>query len=516
MYSFRDTTATQASDSVKPSEALKINGVYIEDAVPGYRTLNVTGREAMTPEIDTFDTGIRDGSGIKYKRYPARIITVRYQIKAGSNEAFRDAFNKFAKALDVENAELIFNDEPDKYFTGTPSTIREVDAGKNAVVGEFEITCADPFKYSVEEYTAAPDADGVIAINYGGTVKAFPTLTASMNSDNGLVAFINDKEKVLQFGDAEETDGYEYTRNETLTTSSDYKTWSNDAKWTNDTGANPGGTNRNTAGTLYTPTVNGHTVLALSNPGTSTPKYWNGAQKSISIVDSNGTAGSTGIIAYMNSWFQTGAMGQTGMQEIAFVDDNDALICAQTIYKTDAVGNYAQVKFTVGNEVVKRFTFVPSDDPAQNPFIYNTGHSYMEKIGQNFKFHFNGSYYTYKYPQFKDTKVARVILYIGQSENRSGSKYVTRNYFRRVSIEIVGVDKWNDIPNKFPQYSSIEADCKNGKVYLDGIETPSLGALGNNWEEFFLVPGINQIKCLNSSWVTTAPTFGMKYREAFL
>ena len=193
MYSFRDTTATQASDSVKPSEALKINGVYIEDVVPGYRTLNVSGREAMTPEIDTFDTGIRDGSGIKYKRYPARIITVRYQIKAGSNEAFRDSFNKFAQALDVENAELIFNDEPDKYFTGTPSAIREVDAGKNAVVGEFEITCADPFKYSVEEYTAAPDADGVIAVNYGGTVKAFPTLTASMNSDNGLVAFINDK-----------------------------------------------------------------------------------------------------------------------------------------------------------------------------------------------------------------------------------------------------------------------------------------------------------------------------------
>ena len=60
MYSFRDTTATQASDSVKPSEALKINGVYIEDVVPGYRTLNVTGREAMTPEIDMFDTGIRE------------------------------------------------------------------------------------------------------------------------------------------------------------------------------------------------------------------------------------------------------------------------------------------------------------------------------------------------------------------------------------------------------------------------------------------------------------------------
>ena len=67
MYTFRDVSET-SEGILLPSEALQINGEYIENLIPGYRTLNVKGREALSPELETFETGARDGSTLKKRR----------------------------------------------------------------------------------------------------------------------------------------------------------------------------------------------------------------------------------------------------------------------------------------------------------------------------------------------------------------------------------------------------------------------------------------------------------------
>lgn len=237
MYEFRDVTAKASEGNILPSEALMINGEYIENLIPGYRTLTVSGREALSPELETFETGIRDGSTLQNKRYPARIITVQYQLIAESNEAFREAYNQLGSILNVEEAELIFNDELDKFFTGTPSSIGAVPPGRNAVTGEFEIYCADPFKYSVVEYEATPTLeDGTILIDYNGTYKSFPTLEADFfnedeasedgetvtsitgNGDCGFVAFYNEEEKIIQLGDPDEADSESLPKSQTMFT----------------------------------------------------------------------------------------------------------------------------------------------------------------------------------------------------------------------------------------------------------------------------------------------------------
>lgn len=224
MYNFIDVTETPEGASL-PSEALKINGEYIENLITGYRTLTVEGREALSPELATFETGIRDGSEMKGKRYPARTIRVTYQLRCGSNEEFRAAYNKLGAILDVEDAELIFDDEPDKFFVGTPAFIGEVTPGRNAVIGEFEILCLDPFKYSVAEYEAAAEpGESSIILDYGGTYKSFPKLSAEFfketeasedgetvteltgSGDCGYVAFFTEDEKIIQLGDPDEAD----------------------------------------------------------------------------------------------------------------------------------------------------------------------------------------------------------------------------------------------------------------------------------------------------------------------
>ncbi len=224
MYKFIDTTEV-SEGIVLPSEALQINGEYIEDLIPGYRTLNVKGREALSPDVTTYETGVRDGSILKGKRYPARIITVYYQLMAESNEAFRDAYNQLGKILDVTNAKLIFNDEQDKYFTGTPCIIGEVPPGKNAVTGNFEIICTDPFKYSTIEYEATvADGETDVTFDYQGTYKAFPVLETAFfderevaddgetstaltgAGDCGYVAFFTEDKQIIQLGDPDEID----------------------------------------------------------------------------------------------------------------------------------------------------------------------------------------------------------------------------------------------------------------------------------------------------------------------
>lgn len=45
MYEFVDTIAIPEGSALLPSEALQINGEYIENMIDGYRTLTVSGRK---------------------------------------------------------------------------------------------------------------------------------------------------------------------------------------------------------------------------------------------------------------------------------------------------------------------------------------------------------------------------------------------------------------------------------------------------------------------------------------
>ena len=125
MYSFVDTTDFQVGRDV-PSEALMINGTLIEDEIPEYRTLYVSGRELLETEVATLDSAVNDGTRYQSKRYPERTITVTFQLIAGSNARFRTAFNELNALLNVEEAQLIFMDEPDKYYIGTMESVDDI------------------------------------------------------------------------------------------------------------------------------------------------------------------------------------------------------------------------------------------------------------------------------------------------------------------------------------------------------------------------------------------------------
>ena len=358
-----------------------------------------------------------------------------------------------------------------------------------------------------------PTADDgkTFIVSYNGTYRAFPKLQAVMHSENGVVGFVNDSKKILQFGDPDELNGETYKKSELITSYADQYVWSQDAAWKDDTGSNFLYSNSKTAGKLGVMSVDSIKGLYLASSGYVSPNTngWNGAMKSIDVVDSNGAKGATHLYCYMNSWFETGLMGQTGCQAIAFCDANGKMICCQEIYKTDTIGNTAHMNMWVGGNnprIVKTYTFEPCHRKDANPYSQTYGASDMMKHGEKIRFFWKGSYPEFTVPELKDVKVATVKLYLGQWGSRNtGNQLVTRNYFRGIFVRIDNVEKWRDIPNKFSVNQVLTADCSNGEVMLQGLPRQDLGALGNDWENFCLQPGMNQIQCIASDWATQSP-----------
>lgn len=698
MYKFIDVH--EVSDGVVhlPSEALMINGEYIENQISGYRTLSVSGREALSPDVVTYTTGVRDGSRVKSKRFPERIITVNYQLIAESNEAFREAYNKLAAILNVEDAELIFNDEQDKFFVGTPCTIDTVQPGRNAVTGSFEILCADPFKYSVVEYEATPDMDdGSILVDYGGTYKAFPTLRAEFYQESeasddgettktltgagdcGFVAFFNESEKIVQIGDPDEVDGTNTNpKSQTLANGTFNKTtsWGTAAKsqWkvnngiaisdaivangnvgmvtvsnaaaiaqvaTNAALAAAGATimNTNVSGTpvfnykasakatnrtadsvkitlsltaslakdsnyfgrgygltavfkIGSKTVrktlknstefwrgkSGHTityVFTVTNvpsestsipagsikiaversdsvsgggnagklPETSckaipiteyiapsvsylaptdfgTGDYFHGA--SITRVLPADAAGDVGATNFTLTYSQEMAIGrgsnatkQIGAFQVLLVSGSGTsrkVVASVQVHKS-ADGKKGTVSFSInGFSAVGK---VDVDLSYNNKYFKSSKTSTITKSGDSVTFDICGIKKTYRDADIASAVVTEVTFAMYKYKNRNPLTYNGLYWAKFVKHNC---DTWKDIPNKFSAGDVVEADCKNGEIYLNGNLMPSLGALGNDWEEFVLNPGLNQIGVAHSEWLTGeyVPNFKVLYREVFL
>ena len=154
MYDFRETTPfTGSDDNQRPAEAMLIDGQYIEDLIPGYSTLQVSGRELLSQSIEKQTIGKSDGEFIQYVRNPSREIVVGYRLAAADNLSFRQAFYKLNDILHGENHQVSFNDDPSKYWIATFSDIDDVPKGRNAITSSFTLFVPDGIAHSVATKT---------------------------------------------------------------------------------------------------------------------------------------------------------------------------------------------------------------------------------------------------------------------------------------------------------------------------------------------------------------------------
>lgn len=136
MYKFIDTTERTSTGSALPSEAISLDGNYIDSNIKGFRTLAVSGRESIEYDVSDEDrpTGI-DGTEYYGKHMPARKLIVKYQLIADSAALFMQRYRELKKFCTGENRIIRFADEPEAHYTGTLIEIEKPDSGALEVVG---------------------------------------------------------------------------------------------------------------------------------------------------------------------------------------------------------------------------------------------------------------------------------------------------------------------------------------------------------------------------------------------
>lgn len=522
MYEFIDINEAQSSSSLPP-EAMSYNGVFLENEIVGYKTLNVSGRELMEAEVS--DKSIEGINGSQYysKRYPSRTITVTYQLIAETNEAFRSAFNKLNRLLDAEQVQIIFNDEIDKYFIGTKVGNSTPDAGLNSIVGEIEIYCTDPHKYSVamKEFTASENSDGVLecTIENDGGVPVSIDYEITNNENNGYIGIVSDQ-GTMQFGKIETVDGTEYQGNELLATLSDFINAKDDTSGTDYMHPNYGAN-----GTLSTAKWYDTTFLKFGTVGTKKGSASGGLRTITLPADSYGHVGAKNFYCYFHLLFYAGLMGQTGEMCINFLTSDNKLICGVNWFKNDTVGNTGAYELVCynpnakstdanGGRVLATFTYTTSHLAQDNPWYWNWGHCDLLKEGKRLQFYYWGGYPSFEVPEVEDMEVAKIQIAIKQYGDRSGDKFLTYCGLDILSFYKVYADKYSAILNRYASGSKMSIDGGNSKFYVNDMPKQQDEVIGT---QYFKAPvGSTTVKFYHSSYVTKKPTVKAYIREAWL
>ena len=512
MYNFVDTIEPSGSVGL-PSEALSFNGQYLENLIPGYRTLNVSGREMLGATVEEQEIKTRDGAEYLYNRHPTRDITVKYQILASTAEELMEKFNKVNALTESENAKLIFADEPDKYFIGTKTDIDLPEPGRNSVNGSFTLHCSDPFKYSlVEKEFAAEDVDGVLTADVvnNGSISAPISYKITHNHDNGYIGIVSEY-GAIQLGKVQEADGESYQQNETLING--IQTLVNAA---DDHGTNYMHPNHDMGGTLDY--MEEERSLVIGSMGTGQTGKWCGGMRTIPVPeDSEGEAGAKNFWCYLNWYFQTGLLGQTGEQSIAFLTADNKVICGYSLYKSDMSGNTAALEFWLNGKIVDSRLFTPSGSDYENPFNEPRGNQDITKEGDRVRFYWNGVYFYKSDPAIKDMVCTKIQVAFTQYYGRNihpWGQYVTRNYLRNLIFQKMYVDKWKDIPNRYAVGDVITVDGASTKIYRNGMNITGDEITGSKY--FLAPPGETKIQFSFSDFSEPKPTVTAKIREAYL
>ena len=520
-----------------PENAMSINGVFLERRFLGYRTSAVIGRDELSIDYEELEAGYADGARFQRKRLEPRDIIVTFAMTARTGPLLKKMFNELRRVLYVKNAQLIFNDELDVFFTGnvvkvTSERINATGSGVASTKGEIHIRCSDPCKYSVREFIVSPmiDEGRTFVVDYKGTHPAHPIFEAITHSDNGFIAFTNNERQILQFGDPEELDRIQYQRNENLQPGNQ--------AIIHDRGISRENPANTTQGTLATQNIGGTfnnlPYIRLTARGLS-GNAWNGAMTTWQIpADSMGVRGSRNFILMTQHRFETVDFAtQTGAQTIACLTAANQVIFAVSINKGSALVNRAVIDFWGPNRtIIRRLEFTPSRfqngyaGTLRNPFnLLRGGRMEIRKEGQTLTIAFDNQRFVHNVPAIANMECHQLQIWIGQHGARNvivggiptgGREYLGWNHVRLNSFTKQNVQRWRNVPNKFTDGSDLLVNCRNGKVTLRGVMQHGLGALGNDWETFTLDEGINQIQCIHSPWATHQPTYRMRYREVFL
>lgn len=480
----------------------KIDGQYIEDLITGFRTLGVDGREELDLNVVSAETDTSDGGRYMRRRIKSRTLKVHFYLSDDTAAGFLAKFNALKNKLhSIKESQIIFSDDAGVYFTGTFRKLTLAYKGSEVTRGTIEIFCADPFKYSLTEYTANA-VNGEISVNYSGTYPAYPILTAQSElHDCGFYSFEDEAGHLIQIGNPDEEDREEIPDD-------DYAYESIDANFGSSYEPYAPTWYPGYARLLYGYETGGigfrsapAYVYALPElPGGEPNTYFGPALGTSTNKLPNFTC------SFLH-WFEPSG-NQGGGFDIYFNNTGGGNICGVCIRrnKGDVIKAYLIVK---GN-VVKTTTYTLASNPFGGVWHTETISKYLGTVN----FDVGGVTFSVTDPDLADRsydiKNISFIIYKQPGADQIGANNALKN------IQYRGYPNTSiDFHNIIPMRGLVEVDTGSGEISVNGDAQPDIGSIYNDFEGFKLAAGENTIACSSSGWVDDA-VYTMRYREVYL
>lgn len=429
-----------------------------------------------------------------------------------------------------EPKELIFGDEPDKFYMAIPDG--NINLEELAHIGRSSIKwiVPDGVAHSVEysSFTTSYIQPEKINVINRGTEICKPLLEATMRSDNGLVAFIDSHENVLQFGDPESVDTVAYKQNEMIISEG----MRNSGNWQIN-----GGLQRfkamynSTAPNRLLNIIAGNYIFGQGNIKedatpvfpVNTVKNWVGPSL-YQPIQANSEGSNAGNFELKTRFYFGAGVKEMNRVEFSIMSDNtETLPISFTVRNASNNSKEFVIEMWLYGKEVKTINLTPKK--ITKNFFELTITRLSDKV-------------TFKFSEINNLAGEKVTAGVTVT-NTLVSPTLKTEVFKGITIwnsvfqgkqsglsnitdfkySWINVDKLKDIPNVFKIGDVLWADTENGKIYLNGVYTPELDTFGNMWGNFRVGANTQEyITVVESSWVTeiTKPLYTAKIREVWV
>lgn len=444
-------------------------------------------------------------------------IEVEAVLQSTSGASAQSVIRTLKKLLHHDDyKELIFGDEPDKFYYAKVTSIFETERKRSyyqyiTITFEVKNGLAWQTTYNdVEKITkSAKQVD--IEIDNDGTATALPIIQVDFTGDNGFLSVVSPKQ-ILEIGSPEAADTISYARSERLFDYRNFKSY--DAyKAATKNAAITDVAGQKQSGKISTFNMKGNEWLG-SVAQANFADTIDGAGLTFDIpANSEGQVGSLYEQLYWMSWFETGLVNQMGVIKVSVSDDKGKFLYGKTIEKT-SLKNIATVKFVMATsdtttQVMQPIDFVPSYKKSENGYLSDNGHDAMYRSDETVTFYHAGGYYPYRSDYIKSRKSKQVHVYIGSVR---GQNKVTNLFVSNLMYQSDKVAKIADVPNRFGKGDTVIIDCEKKQVTVNGrIDNEIIFG-----SEFPKLPiGKTITRLLFSSWNSSVPNVSAKFRKRY-
>lgn len=462
--------------------------------------------------------GISSGKRFQYTSADEGKVTVSFLIR-------RDMVAKRRKIAGLlssnEPQQLIFGDEPDKYYLAIADDQISLSEKFRHGNGEVTFIVPDGVAHSLTTKTADNIAtDGTLGdelvVQNDGTYPVYPVIEATMHSDNGVISFINeDNGGVLEFGNSEEVDGATEQKSEQV------------IHYTFDGGKPDAGLTVNAGTMFYNDSGRSKIAGGFVDPGSGeavTPTFtgtssdrWNGPTLH-SAVPASDEGSNTGNFLYTNRINFPAAIGHTGRIELILGNDNGIQMVFVIREATVTRKQLIIEGWCMGQMLVNKTLDL-------NAFNSDFMEVQMGRIGANLLFQIakiselkgdvpvyaSKLAFTPTYPDFAAVPISNMTTWFA----RFGATNASKLTWTDAKFEWTNISFWNDMANQYSAGDVLTVDAANRSVALNGVLTGGLQRLGNDWSKFKLQPGSNKLLMVTSSFAQT-PEVRISYKEAWL